>query len=105
METKTNLEEEKLATSNQMDQDYWAEKGNREEVEQELRNDVLGTSQNLESAEYEMKGAAKGYAEALNQHIQAGERLAKFLDQNPSKVIAGIDFGDTIDSLDNLTTN
>ncbi len=101
--TKNNLEAEKQEKNNQMDQDYWAEKGSREEVEKELRNDLLGTQQNLEAAEYGMRESARLYVEATNQHLRAGEALAKFLEAHADGYIGGVDFGPTLGALDGLT--
>lgn len=100
--TKNNLEEEKAAANNQMDQDYWAEKGGWEKAEEELRDDLNVAHLNLEACEEDMKAAASRYGATRMEYIDAGERLAKFLEQNPSKTIAGIDFSDSLDALNNL---
>lgn len=91
MKTKNNLEEEKLANSiridkeflgNQMDQDYWEEKGTKEEVEKELRDDVALAASDLEMAEMEASNSAYAYGIAKVDYIKAGEKLAKFLEDN-----------------------
>lgn len=101
--TKTNLEEQKLAQSNQMDQDYWAEKGSREEIERGLRDDLNIAHLNLDAFEEDMKEAASKYGQAKMDYIKAGEALAKFLEANPPRAVAGVDFGPALDALDGLT--
>lgn len=90
MKTKTNLEAEKLAANNQMDQDYWAEKGTKEEVEKELRDDIALAASNLEMAEMEASNSAYAYGIAKVDYVKAGEKLAKFLEQNPKEEFKSI---------------
>lgn len=80
--TKDSLEEEKLAANNQMDQDHWAEKGSREEVEKELRDDLDLAKANRELAIEDMTASTEAYRRATSDYIHAGEALAKFLEDN-----------------------